>query len=212
VVRWALLAAIPLLAAAIVSLGFVLRTHGTESASATPPADTTAAATWNAGSVRAPGFALTGENGEPLSLAALRGHSVLLTFIDPLCRNLCPIEAQRLNDVVRSRTGPKPLIVAVSVNTAGNTPSILAVDRKKWGAVPQWRWAVGTQQQLTRVWHAYHIEVLATTKKVAGVAVRNVSHTEAAYLIDANGYERALFIWPYSAGAVARALDATTAS
>jgi hypothetical protein len=55
--------------------------------------------------------------------------------------------------------------------------------------------------------------VLVTTKRVAGVTVRDVAHTEAAYLIDANGYERALFLWPYTAGSVARTLRGlTTAS
>ena len=52
--------------------------------------------------------------------------------------------------------------------------------------------------------------MIATTKTVAGVHVRNVAHTEASYLIDGKGDERALFIWPYTAGAVSKALAATT--
>jgi hypothetical protein len=49
-----------------------------------------------------------------------------------------------------------------------------------------------------------------TKKKVAGVRVQQVAHTEAAYLIDAQGFERALFIWPYTADAVSKELAATT--
>ena len=59
------------------------------------------AMTWAKGTRRAPDFRLTDQNGKPLSLHSLRGRPVLVTFIDPLCRNLCPLEAQVLNDVVR---------------------------------------------------------------------------------------------------------------
>jgi cytochrome oxidase Cu insertion factor (SCO1/SenC/PrrC family) len=44
-----------------------------------------------AGARRAPGFALRDEYGRPVSIAALRGRSILVTFIDPLCRNYCPL-------------------------------------------------------------------------------------------------------------------------
>jgi cytochrome oxidase Cu insertion factor (SCO1/SenC/PrrC family) len=202
---------VALAAVAAVSLAFVLR--GTNAPAAQPqmPASSTAAAAWAAGKQRAPEFNLRDEDGKPISLALLRGRPVLLTFIDPLCRDFCPIEAQRLSDAVRGATGDKPTIVAVSVNTAGNRPDILRVDERKWNVVPQWRWAVGDGAALTRVWHAYHIAVITTTKTVAGVRVRNVAHTEASYLIDGNGYERALFLWPYTSDAVTKALR-TTAS
>jgi cytochrome oxidase Cu insertion factor (SCO1/SenC/PrrC family) len=174
------------------------------------PASSTAAATWGPGKQRAPDFQLRDEHGRPISLASLRGRTVLVTFIDPLCRDFCPIDAQRLSDAVRRTTGEKPTIVAVSVNTAGNRAGILRVDQRKWNVVPQWRWAVGSEAALARVWHAYHIAVFTTTKTIAGVRVRNVVHTEGSYLIDGSGYERALFLWPYTADAVTKALRATT--
>ena len=33
--------------------------------------------------------------------------------------------------------------------------------------------------------------------KFAGITARQVDHTEAAYVIDPAGYERALFVFPY---------------
>jgi cytochrome oxidase Cu insertion factor (SCO1/SenC/PrrC family) len=169
------------------------------------------AVTWAAGVRRAPGFRLTDQHGKPVSLAGLRGRPVLVTFIDPLCRNYCPIEAQRLNDVVNTLPpGSKPAIVAVNVNVYGDTPSILREDAQKWKLVPQWRWALGQPGALSRVWTAYHVEVLATTKKLAGVTVHTIAHTEGAYLIDAKGYERALFLWPYRASGVVQTLRALT--
>jgi cytochrome oxidase Cu insertion factor (SCO1/SenC/PrrC family) len=109
--------------------------------------------------------------------------------------------------------GSRPAVVAVSVNTQGNTTTYLRQDARKWKLVPQWRWGIGTEAQLARVWTSYHIGVLATTKKIAGVPVRSVVHTEAAYVIDAAGNQRAIFLWPYSAAAVTRTLkDLTTSS
>jgi len=32
--------------------------------------------------------------------------------------------------------------------------------------------------------------------------VHNIAHTEAAYIVDANGYERALYLWPFTAADV----------
>jgi cytochrome oxidase Cu insertion factor (SCO1/SenC/PrrC family) len=205
--RWALWSAVLLVGlAAALALFLVGRGHSSSNSGA-PPASDAPSATWAAGAVRAPGFRLADQAGTPFSLAALRGRPVIITFIDPLCRNYCPIEAQRLNDVVRSLpTGSRPAIVAVSVNVYGNARANLLQDARKWRLVRQWRWGIGGESQLASVWKGYHVGVLVTTKKVAGVTVHNVAHTEAAYLIDPSGYERALFLWPYRADAVARAI------
>lgn len=164
-------------------------------------------ATWAEGKILAPTFMLTDQHGAPVSLEALRGRPVIITFIDPLCRDFCPIEAQHLNTAVNALPkGSKPAIVAVSVNIYGNARSILREDARKWKLVPEWRWGIGTHAALSRVWNAYHIEVLATTKTVTGVKVHTIVHTEGAYLIDAKGYERALFLWPYRAQTVVQTL------
>jgi cytochrome oxidase Cu insertion factor (SCO1/SenC/PrrC family) len=88
----------------------------------------------------------------------------------------------------------------------GNARANLREDERKWKLTPEWRWAVGRPASLARVWEDYHVQVFATSKTVAGVTVHRVAHTEAAYLIDAKGYERALFLWPYRAQDVVRTL------
>jgi cytochrome oxidase Cu insertion factor (SCO1/SenC/PrrC family) len=203
--RWILGAAVLVLAAVAAALYLTGRSPG-----ATPSVEPLLdgpAATWAAGKRLAPAFRLTDQNGAAVSLAALRGRPVVVTFIDPLCRNYCPIEAQHLNTVVRSLpAAQRPAIVAVSVNIYGNAQSNLAQDERKWQVVPEWRWAIGAPAALSRVWHAYGIEVLASTKTVAGVKVHTIVHTEGAYLIDSKGYERALFLWPYRAQTVVQTL------
>jgi cytochrome oxidase Cu insertion factor (SCO1/SenC/PrrC family) len=156
--------------------------------------------TWATGRKRAPDFRLSDQAGRRVSLGAYRGRPVIVTFIDPLCRNFCPLEAKQLNDLVaelpsRSRPG----IVAVSVNVYGNARANLLQDVTRWRLVSQWRWAIGSSRELASVWRRYEIGVLVTTKKIAGVTVHEISHTEAAYVIDGRGYERALFLWPFRA-------------
>jgi cytochrome oxidase Cu insertion factor (SCO1/SenC/PrrC family) len=157
-------------------------------------------ASWAAGSRRAPGFRLVDQIGRPVSLAAYRGRPVIVTFIDPLCRNFCPLEAHQLNELVRGLPPrSRPAILAVSVNVYGDAPANLRQDSARWRLVSQWRWAVGGSQELTSVWRRYQIGVRVTTKRFAGVTVHEISHTEAAYVIDKNGFERALFLWPFQA-------------
>ena len=199
-----------LLAAVALALFLALRPSQRSVTPAVPP-NLGAAATWAAGERPAPPFKLLDERGAPLSLASLRGRPVIVTFIDPLCRDYCPIEAQRLNTVVGSfPEGSKPAIVAVSVNVYGNARANLLQDERKWKLTAEWRWAVGVPSSLARVWDDYHVQVLATSKKIAGVTVHRIGHTEAAYVIDANGFERALFLWPYRAQDVVQALRPLT--
>lgn len=205
--RWILGAAVLVLAAVAGALLLIGSPSKATPMSQAAPVSDAPAATWTAGQKRAPAFSLTDQNGAPVSLAALRGRPVIVTFIDPLCRDFCPTEAQHLNTVVRSFPATsKPAVVAVSVNTAGNTRPILREDAQKWGLVPQWSWGVGTPAALARIWHAYGIQVLVSTQTIAGVKVRRIAHTEAAYVIDRNGFVRALFVWPYSAKGVVATL------
>jgi protein SCO1/2 len=206
--RWAFWGAVLVvgLAAAGALVALHQRGNGSTEPGAAPLSDKPSAI-WPAGSQRAPDFRLADENGKPFTLASYRGRPVILTFIDPLCRNYCPLEARRLNDAVRSLPpGSRPAIVAISVNVAGNARANLRQDERKWQLVPEWRWGIGGEAQLAPVWNRYHVAVLVTTKKIAGVTVHDVAHTEAAYVVDKAGYQRALFLWPYRADAVANAL------
>ena len=168
---------------------------------------------WPAGTHVAPGFTLTDQAGKPVSLAAFRGRPVILTFIDPLCRNLCPLEARVLDKVVSSfPAASRPAIIAVSTNVYANARKNLLLDEQKWALPPQWRWADGADAQLASVWKHYQVQVLVTTKTLAGVTIHTVVHTEAAYLIDPSGHQRALYLYPFRAQDVERTIRAITPS
>lgn len=162
---------------------------------------------WPAGQRPAPGFVLRDQNGRPVSIATYRGRPVIVTFIDPLCRNLCPLEAQVLNQVERQMpAAERPLILAVSVDVYANARANLLEDVSKWHLVPQWRWAVGRPAQLAAVWKRYEIGVQVITRRIAGTTINYITHTEAAYVVDATGHERALFVWPFYPQDVKRVL------
>jgi cytochrome oxidase Cu insertion factor (SCO1/SenC/PrrC family) len=150
---------------------------------------------------------LRDQSGRAVSIAGLRGRPVIVTFIDPLCRNLCPLEAQVLNQAERQLpVSRRPVIVAVSVDVYADKRADLLQDVREWHLVPQWRWAVGTPSVLAAAWKRYAIGVSVVTKRIAGTTIRYITHTEGAYLIDASGHERALFLWPFYPQDVRRVL------
>jgi cytochrome oxidase Cu insertion factor (SCO1/SenC/PrrC family) len=96
--------------------------------------------------------------------------------------------------------------VAVSVNPWSQSRAILREDAEKWKLVPQWRWALGDHKRLAQVWRQYAIGVQVRTKTLDGVTVHDVGHTEGAYVVDRDGWQRALFLWPYRAEDLAAAV------
>ena len=182
----------------------VLRSPTHTTATPVDPMSSAADATWVAGAKPAPDFRLTDQAGKPISLARFRGRPVLLTFIDPLCRNLCPTEARTLERVeAQFPAAQRPAIVAVSVNRWGDARRDLLLDARKWKLTSDWHWGVGPAPVLRRAWADYAIGVRDFPKTVAGITVHEITHTEATYLIDARGDQRALFLYPFRASVVA---------
>ena len=152
-------------------------------------------ATWAAAARPAP--AITGlrdQNGHVFSLAALRGRTIAMTFFDSHCLQECPLEGRALAAAERSLpAAERPVLVAVSVNPAQDTPASDAAAAKAWGlsGVAPWHWLMGTPAELGRVWNEYHIYV---GKPTGG----DIPHTEALYLIDTHGDERSGYLYPFA--------------
>jgi cytochrome oxidase Cu insertion factor (SCO1/SenC/PrrC family) len=165
------------------------------------------AAVWATGKERAPDFRLADARGAPISLGRFRGRPVIVTFIDPVCRTLCPLEAKELNlAVAETPRADRPSIVAVSVNPWADSRAAFARDARRWHLGPEWHWAAGGYAQLAMVWKRYKIGVLDRKTVVDGITVHDVSHTEASFIVDRAGYERALFLFPFAGRDVAATL------
>jgi cytochrome oxidase Cu insertion factor (SCO1/SenC/PrrC family) len=167
--------------------------------------------TWPAGRRAAPAFTLRDQVGRRVSLTAYRGRLVIVTFIDPLCRNFCPLTAQALNQVVSQMpASQRPEILAVSVDVYADTRADLLRDFREWELVPQWQWAVGAPAQLANVWKHYEVGVSVVTKHISGITIHYITHSEVAFIVDPTGHMRALFLWPFSPRDVERVLRQIT--
>lgn len=171
---------------------------------------------WTLHNTPAPAVRLPDQDGRMTSLASLRGHTVLLTFLDSRCTNLCPIEGSQLAAVQkRLPAAGRPELVVISVNPADTGASVAKFVRQAGWTQP-WRWLLGTRQTLAPVWRAYHIGVRLrhgqavqtgqTTIRVAG----DVVHTIALYVIDPKGQERYGYLPPFRPAAVAAAVSSVT--
>ncbi len=148
-------------------------------------------AVWPTGLRRAPAFALPDQAGRRLSLGSLRGRPVILTFMDSQCHQECPLEGRALAAAFRMvPRSERPVVVAVSVNPWADTPGSARRAIKRFGLAPfEWRWLLGPKAALEPVWRKYGIEVRRTTG--------DIEHTDAMYLIDAKGFERAGMVYPF---------------
>lgn len=127
----------------------------------------------------APDFTLTdGPTGQVVSLSALRGNVILLTFLYTSCIDVCPLTADVIR-AARDRMGPPAqdvAFIAVSVDPIGDTPATTRRFVAEHGLESTLRYLIGSKAELARVWQVYGIAQAVSTK--------DVLHSDAIYLID----------------------------
>jgi cytochrome oxidase Cu insertion factor (SCO1/SenC/PrrC family) len=161
-------------------------------AQASPVADTILARAIDGSSnqvdYRAPAFSLTGQHGQAVTLASLRGKVVLLTFLDPVCTSDCPLIAQEFRQAgqLLGAESRRVELVAVVANPVDYQLGYTrAFDRQEGLAgVPNWLYLTGTLPRLRQVWRNYGI---AAQVEPAGSMI---GHSEVAYVIDQAGHVR----------------------
>jgi cytochrome oxidase Cu insertion factor (SCO1/SenC/PrrC family) len=136
----------------------------------------------------APGFSLTREDGRAVSLASLRGKTVLLTFLDPVCTSDCPLIAQefRQADAMLGARSKHVELVAIAANPVYHSARYArAFDRQEGlAALANWMFLSGPLPALRRAWHDYSFPVAMTP------AGGMVEHGDVAYVIDPAGRVR----------------------
>jgi cytochrome oxidase Cu insertion factor (SCO1/SenC/PrrC family) len=136
-------------------------------------------------------FTLTDQNGKSVSLASEKGHVVLLTFLDPQCRLLCPVIGKDIGVLEKrlpSWIHPVLLIVSVaSGRTSADVNTFLAKESPGW--LPDWHWLLGpSDASLKLTWVHWHIAVIPTATDIAHDALLDV--------IDPEGYLRVTYAAP----------------
>ena len=136
------------------------------------------------GSMTAPDFSLSDQDGKAVSVSALRGHVLAITFLDSHCKQLCPLEAEQLAQAQRS-LGPNAnlSLLVISVAPATDTPDSERAFAAAHHWSGDWHWLTGTPNELASVWKAYSIAVQGTPD--------NILHSTVLYLVDKSGYQRA---------------------
>ena len=167
------------------------RTKGTVGARTWPVAKVRGQAVWPVGLRRAPEFSLVDSDSKRFNLSSVRGEPAVITFMDSQCHQECPLVGRALaagfHQVPRAE---RPLVIAISVDPWEDTPGSARRAMKRFGLAGfRWRWLLGTQAQLAPVWRKFHIQVRRTPG--------DIEHTDAVYLVDARGFERAGMVYPF---------------
>lgn len=140
-------------------------------------------------SITATDFTLRDQDGKPVSVSALRGRVLAITFLDSHCKQLCPLAGDQLGQAQRALgPGADLSLLVVSVAPATDTPDSERTFAATHHWSGDWHWLLGTPDQLAAVWKAYGIAVEGTPD--------NVLHSTVVYLVDKSGYQRAGWAGP----------------
>jgi cytochrome oxidase Cu insertion factor (SCO1/SenC/PrrC family) len=136
----------------------------------------------------APAFQLTDQDGQPVSLATLRGKVVLLTFLDPVCTTDCPIIGAEMKEtgVLLGSADKDVELVAIVTNPEYLSVAFTRAFDREDGltTVPNWLYLTGSLSQLSQVWRQYGV---ASENLPAGAMV---DHSEVTLVIDRSGHVR----------------------
>jgi cytochrome oxidase Cu insertion factor (SCO1/SenC/PrrC family) len=136
----------------------------------------------------APGFTLTDQSGQRVSLRSFRGKVVVLSFNDPQCTTICPLtttallHAKELLGAAASRVQ----LVGIGANPDATQVKWVRAYSQVHGMLHKWRFLTGSLPELKRVWRVYGIE--------AQVQKGLIDHTPATYIIDRRGRFSRLYL------------------
>ena len=137
---------------------------------------------------RAPAFQLTDQHHRQVSLASLRGKVILLTFLDPVCTDQCPLIAQEFRQASQllGAAARRVELVAIVANPIYRQVAFTqAFDRQEHlDTLPNWLFLTGSLPQLRQVWRSYAVDAQVLP------GGQMIGHSELAYVIGADGRMR----------------------
>ena len=140
---------------------------------------------------RAPDFTLTSQDGVQLTLAALRGKVVAVTFIYASCPDVCPMltdKLARVQDALGPDFGSKIAFVSITTDPERDTPEVLKGYAEAFEAnLAGWSFLTGEPAAVLDVAQRYGVAV-------AKAADGQVDHTMLTTLIDRQGTMRVQYL------------------
>lgn len=159
----------------------------------------------------APNFTLQDHTGQTVSLSDFAGRPVLLTFIYTNCPDVCPLTAATIRqayDRLPENRRHEVALLAVTVDPERDTAAVLTEfsRRHDLAGVSNWHALTGDRDALAATWRNYgvdpgamlnrnhtdHGEAVGTPTTDAAAKAYLLAHTDAIYLIDSEGRQRAL--------------------
>ncbi len=135
----------------------------------------------------APNFALTGQFGQPVTLNAYRGKTVVISFVDSQCTTICPLTTSTMTAAVDS-LGPdssRVQLLGINANPLALSVSDVHAYSQAHDLLYRWDFLTGSKARLSSVWRDYHVYTAAIGN--------NIDHDPAVIVIDPAGHERAIF-------------------
>ena len=144
----------------------------------------------------APGFTLSDQFGQPVSLRSFRGQVVILAFNDSECTTVCPLTTTAMMDAkaMLGRAGSRVQLLGVDADPAATSVEDVWSYSELHGMLHAWRFLTGSLPQLKQVWKHYGIE--------AAVQRGQITHTPALFVIDPRGRLSRLYMTQMSYTAV----------
>ena len=139
----------------------------------------------------APDFTLTAQDGHRMSLEALRGKVVAITFIYASCADTCPLLTAKMATVQKrlgADFGPQVSFVSVTVDPERDTSTVLASYARSHGINGTgWAFLTGTPQEIRDVAKRYGIYYKKSSRG-------DVDHTFLTSLVDRAGVLRVQYL------------------
>jgi protein SCO1 len=129
--------------------------------------------------LRAPDFELRDQDGERVSMRALRGRPVLVTFLYTTCEDACPAQAQVVRGALDELGHDLPAL-AIAVDPPRDTPQRAKAFLSEQRALGRLDFVLGSRDQLRPLWKGFAIQPQSVTQE----------HQARFTLVDARGYQR----------------------
>jgi protein SCO1 len=139
----------------------------------------------------APEFALNSQDGTPVTLRALRGKVVVVTFIFASCSSTCPLLTAKMvqvQDELRSDFGSRIAFISITVDPDHDTPEVLRHYAEAYGVdLRGWSFLTGPPLVVRDVIRRYGVFASKSGDD-------EVNHTNLTSLIDRRGTLRVQYL------------------
>lgn len=163
------------------------------------------------GGAPAPGFRLTDYRGAAVALEDFRGKPVVLAFVYSKCPDACRLTGAGLRQTAQllGQDARAVQFLGVSVDPTGDDPASVEAYLSRYNLVDRMRYLTGPAEALPAVWQSYYlfVNVEAGKPKVQGLE----GHTDAVYVLDKQGRQRALLSSDFDPDELAAGLRALLA-